>query len=1063
MNNKGNTLVDRNHLIRLLPILVLFFTFLGLESYSQVNQPGYRYGAEKLLDARSRFDNGLLKQSERELQDLFSNFPGNIALEKALLLEVDIDLAKGNYNIADTKLGEFIKQYPNSPFVSLSAYKRGVLSFERNRFLEASEYFNTAKQIAQSDYEFRRQDPVYEEIAGKALFWEAVSLSRISEFDRAYPLFESVMDRYPNSDYADDALYSLGKIDEMREEFQPAIDRFKKLRITYPNSNTFIASLIREANNNITLRNYENATLNLEKADAVLTSIEKQDTIGLKYPKQTNAEFARQEILYLRGEAANMAGNFEKAESYFTAFLETFENDELTDYSRLGLGWALLNQDKPQEAVELYDKVIFSTDKGEKKSLQDIAKLYRAIALGGAGNKEQSRRELSALAVKAGYPYQGQVLLELAQMQYEEEDYQEARKTLERAENELIDSESRVRIKLLLGAVYMHLKMYEKAIDVYKDAETIAENSIYYKMPKKDWYIKESRLKQGISQVMIGKNARAISDLSSYIAVAGNDPRASEAIFWLSEAYFQSNAYKNAIQSFNTLLDKYPETNRREDALYAIGWSQFMLQDFRASGKTFDRLIGEYPQTKYGTEVMTRQGDGYYLVKQYNPAAGAYKKAAELGAGTELGEYASYQLANSLFKLGAYDQSITALNQFAAKYRSSPFAPNALYLIGWVKFQKKDYRDAIDSYRYLIEAFPRSEYVPRAHYSIADAFYNNREYERATEKYQFVIDYFPESDLAPEALRGIQQSLTLLGREDEAIEVINTYTANNKTSPFVRDFKEKKAGIFFNNGRYKDAVAEYENLIEEGGSPEQNAEAMYWMGKSYIEMGQPREAEAAFLRLMEKYPESDYAPMGLIENALLWQDMANLPKADSLFTRIIDKYPENPISGQAGFEKAIIRYSQRDTVEALRLYELVAERFPNNEYGVNSRYRLGMFARSKNQNDSARYHFAKLAENEYDAVFAAEATYRIGELLLKDKYYDEAIEALEKSKNEFASYEDWFSLALLNQGEAYEKKEMYNEALQDYRSLKELRPEDDFGATAKTRIARIEKLQGEGN
>jgi len=1044
-----------------LVVLIIAFLFITLNLAAQINHPGYSYGSEYLLTATREYDIGLLKKADRELDQLIEDFPGNISTERALLLEVDIDLSNGNFNMADSKLGEFIKWHPNSPFVSFAAFKRGVINFERNNFREASEYFQTAKLIAESDYEYRRNDVVYKHLAGQSLFWEGVAHSRNGDFDSAYPLFDEVMLRYPDSDYADDALYSLGKIEEMRENYLEAISRFKKLRINYPLSNTYVASLIREANNNITIRKFEAATLNLERADAVLSSILKQDSIGLKYPEQSNSEFARQEILYLRGEAANMAGNYQEALSYFNTFLETFENDDLANFVRLGAGWANLNTGEYGQALDLYDKVIFSDLNKENNQLKEIAQLYRAITLKYKGEVEQARKEFFALAVQAGYPYQGQVLLELAQLQYEEGDYLEARKTLERAQNELIRSQALVRIDLLLGAVYMHLKQYDKAANVYGQAEELAEGAKQYNMPKKDWYIKEARLKKGISEVMSGANARAISDLSSYIAVAGQDDRADEALFWLSEAYFQRNAYKNAIQSFETLLDKYPETKRREDALYAIGWSQFMLKDFKKSSRTFDRLVGEYPQTAYGPEVMTRQGDGFYVNKQYGPAANAYKRATELAPDSEIGQYSSFQRANALFKMGNYEQSITALQQFVTAYRQSPFAPNALYLIGWVKFQQAQYEQAIEGFRYLIEAFPRSIYIPRAHYSIADAFYNSGQYDMAREKYQYVIDTYPDSELAPEALRGIQQSLILLDREDEAIEVINLYTTNNSSSPFVRDFKEKKASILFANGRYEDAIDEYESLIESEVEGEENAEAMYWIGKSYIEMGQPEEAEAAFLRLREKFPDNSFAAKGMLENAMLWKDQANVPKSDSLFATIIESYPGDIVAAQAAFERAILKYGLRDTTTALELFTFVADSFPDNEYGVNARYKLGMFTRKQGLTSEARMHFAKLVQNKVDPGFAAEASYRIGELLMVDEFYEEAIDAFEKTKMEFAGYEDWFSKSLLDQGEAYEKKEMYDNALEVYKALRELRTDDDFGLTANSRIKRIEDLIGE--
>ena len=61
-------------------------------------------------------------------------------------------------------------------------------------------------------------------------------------------------------------------------------------------------------------------------------------------------------------------------------------------------------------------------------------------------------------------------------------------------------------------------------------------------------------------------------------------------------------------------------------------------------------------------------------------------------------------------------------------------------------------------------------------------------------------------------------------------------------------------------------------------------------------------------------------------------------------------------------------------------------------------------------------------------------------------------------KNNFTSFEDWYSLSLLSLGEVYEEKKEWNNALENYKIIFEIRPNDDFGKTAQTRIKRVEKF-----
>jgi len=78
------------------------------------------------------------------------------------------------------------------------------------------------------------------------------------------------------------------------------------------------------------------------------------------------------------------------------------------------------------------------------------------------------------------------VQLELSQIYYEKGDYELARKTLERAEREADNPKVLIRITSLLGASYLEVKQYSKAVESYKRTEQIAEKETYLLIPNKD-------------------------------------------------------------------------------------------------------------------------------------------------------------------------------------------------------------------------------------------------------------------------------------------------------------------------------------------------------------------------------------------------------------------------------------------------------------------------------------------------------------------------------------------------------------------------------------------------
>lgn len=1035
-------------------ILIMMVMMLPSLCFAEVANTSYIYESEEILKAKIVFDNYLLKTAEKELSDAVESFPelknsGRLAMQSA-----KIDFIQGNHVFADRKLEEFIKENPNSPYLAPAALYRAYMAFEAKEYDKAQKLFAAAKISADKEFA-KRGDSLYVTMSQDALFWRAVSMSQRGEYDDAQPLFEECYRKYPNGKYSDDALFSLGLIAEMNRQYDNSLTYFRTVSKSHPYSNCLIASKIREVNNNLILRDPSSALMTLENADNLWRKLISKDTAFARYETQSYVEHASEELLYLKGEAYNIQKNYDKALVVFESFLSTFTESHLIDYVRLGAGWALLNKEDYDEAVKYYNIVIQSVN-DENSKISAIAELYRAIALKRSGDISGAQREFSALSVQANYPFVAQALLELGQIYYESKDYENARRSLERAERESQDANLTVRIQLLMGSSLMELKKWEKAVSAYKIAEQMALKANPLFMPQKEWFVAEARLKQGIALVRSMRNTEAIPPLLAFIGDNQNDSRIDEAIFWIAEAYYRSDMLKNAAEKYESLVNLYPQSPLREESLYGMGWSYFRMKNFKKSSETFNKMLHEFPDSRYGLEVLVRQGDGYYITRDYNDAASCYKRAAQMAPNTEEGQYAAYQLCHAYYRQGQFESATNSLLSFVRQYAKSSYAPHALYLTGWIRFQQKKYSEAAENFEFLIQAYPNNNLVPRAHYTIGDCFYNQGNFEKAITSYKNLVENYPNDPLAPEAMKSIQDCYLSLGNQEEAIKIADRFVSSNPTSPFASEFVFKKGEMFYTGKLYKDAVAEYDSFIKKYPDSDKNAEAMYWMGKSYINLNDPDRAEQTFRELQRKFPKSDYAPQSMLERALIMKSKGNIKSADSLFNKTQELFPETQSAAQAGFEKAVIKLSLGDTVASLRTFREVAERYKGMDYADQSRYKIAMYFKINGMRDSALKEFDILANTLENPTIAAEAQYRIGEIWMREANYDEASKAFLTVKEKFSDSEDWFPLALLNLGECYEKLGQTASAIEVYNVLSTLRPNDDYGKTATRRLKSLE-------
>jgi outer membrane protein assembly factor BamD len=156
----------------------------------------YDQGLEKLA-------NGSPSEAAKKFTDLGKQYPSSDWARKGLLMQTYADYQAGDYTTAETSAERYLKDYPNSPEADYILY------------LQANSYYMQIPDISRD-----------QEKTGKAL-----------------ETFEAVVQKYPKSEYADDAKYkitvtqdqlagkemSIGRFYLTRRNYTAAINRFRNV------------------------------------------------------------------------------------------------------------------------------------------------------------------------------------------------------------------------------------------------------------------------------------------------------------------------------------------------------------------------------------------------------------------------------------------------------------------------------------------------------------------------------------------------------------------------------------------------------------------------------------------------------------------------------------------------------------------------------------------------------------------------------------------------------------------------------------------------------------------
>lgn len=1041
--------------VRWLCTVVILIPFFYCSTLSQLIDYSYKYGLQQTLDAQKLLEEEFLKLSERKIRQSIENFPQLTSYLKAVLLHSEVEFYDGRVDYAIRLLKNFIDRNPDSWDLPFAFEYIAYYSFEVKNYIEADKNFKLAIEHAKNELNFRKE-LAYIDLIARVLYYDGIALLKLGKVDESRTPLEECFRNYPRSFFADESLFLLGIISELKGELENAINFYKTLQNNYPRSNLVLASILREVINYIALRQDVQALVAIDLARSIRYRIAVKDSIGKLYETQSFVEDIDEKIDFLTGEVLSTASRFEQSIAAFEEFIRKYPNSKFLIDAEIGIAWGYLNKGDFIRSIEEFKKIIEEID-SENNYKKNFAELYLAVSYRKLGRYVEAQKILSDLSVRPGFPLMGLVLFEQGLIYYQKKDFDKALKSFERGLRESDDIILSAKFHLILGATYLELKQWSNAIKEYKSAEDIAKRASNAQLPNRDWIISECRLKQSIAQVQDFRNFEAIQNLLFFLGNYSDDPRAEVATFWLAEAYFRSDMLRNAVDKYEMLLNKYPKSPFLEDALYGLGWSYFRMKNFKKSSEVFSRLLKDFPNSIHRVEVWLRQGDGYYVSKDFKSAIEAYKKVISLNPSSEELQYAYYQIPHSLYKLGdlnsAYDEAI----EYIKKFPNSVFAANAMYLSGWIRFQQGNYTEAINNFNYLIDAYPNSLLIPRAKFAIADALYNQNKFEEAIKKYKEIVENHPTSPLIVDALRSIQYCYEALGNPSEGIQFADNYISQNPNSPFAAEFSIKKGELLFSNKNYKDAIVEFNSFIQKFPDNPKKYQAIFWMGKSYSAMGDYDKAKQFFNELTSKNPNNEYAPQALLELGLLFRNQSNIEIADSLFTRLQNEYPDDPNSAQAGFEQASMKFSIGDTNAALSIWRRIGNNFQGSEFADQSNYKIAMYYRTSGKFDSAIVVFRKLSLNAVDPTLAAEATFRIGEIFFRQNNCQEAIPVFIHLREHFNGFEDWYTLGLLNLGECYEKENNIEEAINTYRAIVSYRSFDDYVATAKRRMEILER------
>lgn len=600
------------------------------------------------------------------------------------------------------------------------------------------------------------------------------------------------------------------------------------------------------------------------------------------------------------------------------------------------------------------------------------------------GKKDQALSYGESVLSRGGsLYYEKQLKLLIGQLYFERKDYKKALPLLE----DYVNSSDKVTKEVLYELSFSYYKenQLQKAIDGFKqlsnEKDSMGQNSMYL---LGDLYLKTDQK----------ANARNAFQYSAYNSSNALQQKVSR--FNYAKLSYELGYQDVALKEMRSYIKDYPNSEydvEAKEILVNLLTNTNNFHEALALYETFGTPTASmqkaYPRILYGRaiELINDQqllaADDLLNRVMSNPLSGS------------LLPYANFWKSEIAYRMQRYDDAIRYGNIYiqsgaVAQGEANPAA--ARYNVAYSWLHKENYQNALASFEAITKTVgvTSSPLVQDAYLRSADCYYMLKDFARASSMYDQVIN-----NALPQADYATYQKAMIAGVKNSAekIRLLNSIARQYPSSNLVQEVNMEIALTYISDEKFRDAVPYLNNIIQSkdnGLKPR----AYLKLGLAHYNSNNNKDALTNYEALINKYPQSPEADeaMGIIRDIYVEEGRPND------YVALMQKNGKAISVSEAdslNYSAAILKYNNNDCAGAITSFGNYLSQYPDGSYAIDASYLRGTcYQKNKDWNNALKsYDYVNARGlNKYYEKATLEAA-RINYFELKDyanakKYFE---------------------------------------------------------------------------
>ncbi|WP_197452232.1 tetratricopeptide repeat protein [Rosistilla carotiformis] len=936
--------------------------------------------------------------------------------EEALAVYADAANFQNNgaFDLAIAEWKKFLDKHAKDPLASKAAHYLGISQMRKESpdYMAASKAFEQA--LAAKDFEL-----VEEALSnrGWCLFAAGQNdqANQAKRFQEALAVFDSLLKKFPETKFADQALFYSGEAAYASGKPADAVGYYQRL-VNLPKGKESPLYCDALYANGVALEDQQLWKEALAAYDGLIGGCADSDLLPEVQIRQADINVRLQQYK----EAAPL---FRKVADSKT---------RLSDYALFRLAFCAVQLQDLDSAAKTYDELITEYPKSQFASAALIAagqSYYRAGKFDQASAKFQEVLKLDdAVAATEAAHWLATIA---AKNNKTDEVIAIARAAIAKG----IDGFFASSVKMdLADALSKTPATSQEAIDMYA---AIAKESAGEPVGARALYNASFTALQNRDHASAGKFAE------QFMAEYAKDPLAPDVLYVAAESQLQTGKAKEAAATYDRLLQLSEDHPSRSLWILRGATAAFLAEDYAGVVDRLTKAKGALstPEQKAESEFMI--GSSHYRLEKLDEAAKMLEQSRKTSSQWDQAADVLVTLGRVQLDAGKPELAETSWKQVIAEAGTSGPAFQARYRLALLASGNEDFDEAKKYYDEILAAENQAALKPYAIYGSGWCQMKKEQYEEALVQLDLVLKEYKDHPIAKDAqlARGI--CLRKLGRDDQAR---NAYEDLLRRGP---------AGLELGHALYELALLEVgakqpakasaylKRLVGEVPQYPELDKVLYELAWAMRDQGDEAEAIRHFGQLVVKFPKTPLAAEASYHVGQQQFDAGNFQKAAGAFSTAAEHTTDPALLEKAYYKLGWSGYQLKNYDGAKRSFEKQLKVAPEGPLKLDamvmiaeSMFKAGQFAPALEGYRQARQ--IVLAEGK-GARAADPAAQQLRELIFLHggqasqqlKNWDEALQWFDQMRDLYPSTA-YLPQVFYETGYCYQQLKQYPKALQYY-------------------------------